>query len=57
LIEVPDAAARSRALFAYHQGLLTQARIQNNVEVMKEAVKGTYELLGLKEELAGAVSA
>lgn len=49
LIQAPDAAAKAKTLFAYYQGLLTQARIQNDLEVLREAVRGTYELLGVKE--------
>ena len=49
LIEAPDAAAKSRILFAYYQGLATQARIENNLEVFLEAHQGTYDLLGVRE--------
>ena len=49
LIHAPDAAAKSRTLFAYYEGLLTQARIQNNLEILREAVRGTFDLLGVKE--------
>ena len=49
LIHAPDAAAKSRTLFAYYEGLLTQARIQNDIDVLHEAVRGTFELLGVKE--------
>jgi TetR/AcrR family transcriptional regulator, transcriptional repressor for nem operon len=48
LIHAPDAAATARALFAYLQGLLTDARIENNLEIYREAVHGTYEFLGVK---------
>ena len=48
LIHAPDPAAKARILFAYYQGLLTQARIQNNLEIFREATHGTYELLGAK---------
>jgi TetR/AcrR family transcriptional repressor of nem operon len=44
-----DAVAKARMLFAYYQGLLTQARIQNDLEVLRDAIRGTYELLGAKE--------
>ncbi len=50
LIQAPDAAAKSRILFAYYQGLATQARIQNNLEILKDAVRGTYDLLGVSVE-------
>ena len=49
LIDAPDPAAKARVLFAYYQGLLTEARIRNNLEIIREAVDGSYELLGLKK--------
>lgn len=48
LIHAPDAAAKARLLFLYCQGLLTQARIENNLDLLKDAVRGTYELLGVR---------
>ena len=36
LIHAPDPAAKARMLFAYSEGLLTQARIVNDVEVLRE---------------------
>src|SRR6266850_628633 len=35
LVHAPDPAAKSRALLAYYQGILTQARIQNNLDVIR----------------------
>jgi TetR/AcrR family transcriptional repressor of nem operon len=55
LIDAPDAAAKSRTLFAYYEGLLTQARIQNNLEVLREAERGTCELLGVRETESASV--
>lgn len=49
LIHAPDAAAKARALFAYYQGVQTQARIENNLAVLDDAIRGTYDLLGVKE--------
>ena len=49
LVPQYDTAARARMLFAYYQGLLTQARIHNDLEIMREAIRGTYDLLGVKE--------
>jgi TetR/AcrR family transcriptional repressor of nem operon len=49
LIHAPDAAAKARTLFAYYQGLLTEARIRNSLEMLKDAVQGTFELLGVKK--------
>lgn len=52
LVRIPDAAAKARTLFTYYEGQLTQARIQNNLEVVREMIHGTYELLGLAEPVA-----
>jgi TetR/AcrR family transcriptional repressor of nem operon len=47
LIRVPDAMAKARTLFSYYEGQLTEARIQNNLDVLREAIRGTDELLGI----------
>lgn len=47
LIRVPDAAGKARTLFTYYEGQLTEARIQNNLDVLREAIHGTDELLGI----------
>jgi len=49
LIHAPDPKGKARILHAYYMGLLTQARIQDDVEIIREAIDGTYELLGVKE--------
>ncbi|HEY5909378.1 MAG TPA: TetR/AcrR family transcriptional regulator, partial [Verrucomicrobiae bacterium] len=49
LIHAPDAAAKARLLFAYYQGLLAQARIQNEMKILAEARRGTLELLGAEQ--------
>src|SRR5881296_1497576 len=48
-IHAPDAVAKSRAIFAYYQGLLTQARIEDNVEILHEAARGMFDMLGVKQ--------
>jgi TetR/AcrR family transcriptional regulator, transcriptional repressor for nem operon len=48
-IDAPDACAKARMLYAYYQGLLTEARIQNDLAVLREALRGTEELLGLRK--------
>jgi TetR/AcrR family transcriptional regulator, transcriptional repressor for nem operon len=56
LVHAPDPAAKSRALMAYYQGILTQARIQNDLSVIREAHKAILDFLGVKEsELATAI--
>ena len=55
LIHAPDPAAKARMILAYYEGLLTQARIQNDVEVLRDTVVGIFALLGVKEaEIATA---
>ena len=50
LVDAPDARVKARMLMAYYQGLMTQARIQNDVEILREAHTGMNTILGLKEE-------
>jgi TetR/AcrR family transcriptional regulator, transcriptional repressor for nem operon len=52
LIHAPDAAAKAKILFAYYQGVLAQARIQNDLKILAEAKQGTFELLGVTEPVA-----
>lgn len=52
LINAPDAAVKARVIRAYSEGLLTQARIQNDVEVLRELPKGVFAILGAKESQA-----
>jgi TetR/AcrR family transcriptional regulator, transcriptional repressor for nem operon len=56
LVHAPDAAAKSRMILAYYEGLLTQARIQNDVEVLREIASGIFAMLGVKEKKALAVA-
>ena len=49
VIHAPDAAAKARTLFAFYQGVVTDARIRNDLEVLRDCLRGTYELLGVKE--------
>ena len=48
LIDAPDPAAKARMLFAYSEGLMTQARIVNDVEVLREMSEGVLGILGAK---------
>jgi TetR/AcrR family transcriptional repressor of nem operon len=52
LVHAPDPAAKSRMILAYYEGLLTQARIQNDVEVLREIASGMFAMLGMKEKKA-----
>jgi TetR/AcrR family transcriptional regulator, transcriptional repressor for nem operon len=48
LIVAPDAKAKAKALFACFHGTLTQARIQNNVELLREFKAMALDFLGAK---------
>jgi TetR/AcrR family transcriptional repressor of nem operon len=54
LVRVNDAAAKARTLFSYYEGQLTEARIQNSLDVLQEMIPGTYELLGLTQPAPAA---
>jgi TetR/AcrR family transcriptional repressor of nem operon len=49
-VNVKDAADAARIVYAYMEGLLTQARIQNNVELLKDMPRGIFMILGVKEK-------
>jgi TetR/AcrR family transcriptional regulator, transcriptional repressor for nem operon len=49
LIHAPDPAAKAEMVFAYYEGLLTHARIQNDLSVLSEMEEGTMSLLGITE--------
>ena len=49
VIHAPDAAAKARMIRAYYEGLLTQARIANDVNVLRELKGGVFAMLGVKE--------
>jgi TetR/AcrR family transcriptional regulator, transcriptional repressor for nem operon len=55
LIEVSDVPAKARMLFAYYEGVLTQARIQNDAEVLRDLPGGMCAFLGIKSLEAIAV--
>jgi TetR/AcrR family transcriptional repressor of nem operon len=54
LIAAPDPASKARMVHAYYEGLLTQARIQNDVEVLRESSAGAFAILGAKTTAAAA---
>ena len=58
-IEPKDPAATARMVMAFNEGLLTQARIQDDVNVLREMAPGIFSLLGVKrkEAVAAAVAA
>jgi len=54
LIDAPDPAAKARTLFSFYQGLLTEARINNKLEILRDSLRGMHEILGVKESAAAA---
>ena len=48
LVDAPDPAAKARMVHTYYEGLLTQARIQNDLEVLRDAAPVAFAILGLK---------
>ncbi len=54
LIVAPDAVLKSKSVYAYVEGLLTQARIQNDVEILKEMERGILDILGVNAPVAAA---
>jgi len=52
LIEAPDARAKAKALFAFVEGTLSQARIDNDLEPIRQLYPGALALLGAKSSPA-----
>ncbi len=49
LVRAADPRSVARRLHAYYLGLMTQARIMNNLDAWRDAVRGTFELIGVDE--------
>lgn len=47
-VHAPDAAQKASIIYTYMEGLLTRARIQDDVDVLKEALPGIHAILGIK---------
>ncbi len=54
LIVAPDPQAKARALFACYHGTLAQARIQNDVELLRDFKQAARDVLGVKHEHAAS---
>jgi TetR/AcrR family transcriptional regulator, transcriptional repressor for nem operon len=52
LIVAPDPEARAKGLFACYHGTLAQARIQNDLELLRDFKQVAMDVLGVKHELA-----
>src|ERR1043165_8583489 len=48
LIDAPDPVAKARALFSCYQGMMAQARIQNDIELLRGFKGVAMEVLGVK---------
>src|ERR1700751_3454842 len=48
LIDAPDPAAKAKALFSCYQGTVAQARIQNDIELLREFKTVAKDVLGAK---------
>jgi TetR/AcrR family transcriptional repressor of nem operon len=49
LVDAPDPEAKAKMLFACYHGTLTQARIQNDVELIRDFKKVAMDVLGVKQ--------
>ena len=52
LIDAPDPVAKAKALFSCYQGMMAQARIQNDIELPREFKTMARQVLGVKESEA-----
>ena len=52
LIVAPDAFTKSKSVYAYVEGLLTQARIRDDLELLKEMERGILDILGVSAPVA-----
>ena len=52
LIEAPDPQAKAKTLFACYHGTLTQARIENDVELIRDFKRVAMDVLGVKQVAA-----
>src|SRR5436305_8608974 len=56
VIDAPDPVAKARALFSCYQGMMAQARIQNDIELLRGFKEVAIEVLGVKRTFAMASS-
>ena len=52
LIDAPDPVAKARALFSCYQGMMAQARIQNDIALLRGFKEVAMEVLGVKRASA-----
>ena len=51
LILAPDPVAKSKSVYAYVEGMLSQARIQDDVEILRTMERGILDILGVKASI------
>jgi TetR/AcrR family transcriptional repressor of nem operon len=56
VIHAPDAQAKARMILAYFEGVLTQARIQNDVKPLRDTARGIFTMLGVKARQTAAAA-
>ncbi len=54
LIHAPDASTTAKLLMAFYEGLVTQARISNDLSVLNNFWPGTLNVLGIREPVLTA---
>ena len=54
LIEAPDPQAKAKMLFACYHGTLAQARIQNDLELLRNFKERAMDVLGAKPAAAAS---
>ncbi len=54
LIDAPDPAAKAKALFSCYQGTIAQARIQNDIDLLREFKNVAKDVLGVRRAQAVA---
>ena len=54
LIDAPDPVAKAKALFSCYQGTIAQARIQNDIELLREFKQVAKDVLAVKQSQAVA---
>ena len=54
LLTAPDATEKARILQTYYHGMMTQARILNNAEILKNLWREVFQLLGIKAPVAAS---
>jgi TetR/AcrR family transcriptional regulator, transcriptional repressor for nem operon len=54
LIQVTDPAGKARMIQVYYEGLLTKARIRDDLTVLRDAAPGIFAMLGLEEAASKA---